>query len=268
MNYRDFLYLDRDLVINFLAQAEGGITEQTTETQTTTGKGGFGGKIGAGPVGVSAEKGKESALQTQAVIRQVAASEFDRLYRYLEEDALTIIDHAVDATVVDGIRRKQFLEVDARLQVSGLHQLVGLLSTMGAIAPLIEQFSDDEFDKETLAGIQTVSSLTGDNKSLALIATVPGAANLKVGLELSPSAILTDSWDTEASVLLKVQRVIKGSDRYLVGDPFGGLLKMIPPKERDKLAKSFDPDELAQLGVTDIEIAAPAIVGTPIAIYR
>lgn len=271
MNLRDFLYLDRALVRDFLAQAEGGLVDEATKRQTATGKGGFGGSVGAGPLAVKADKSKEHSVETEAVVRQSAASEFDRLYKYLEEpeDPLVVLDEVADRSVVGQIRRKQFLEVDARVSVSGIQRLMTLFATFGSIAPLMEQFGTDvQVDKEALSGMQALTALGESDQKLPMIATVPGKANLKVGLELNPTGIHTDTWDVDASVLFKVQRIIKGAERYVIGDAFGGLLKLMPEKERRKIMKSLKSPDAAQFDIGDMEIGAPGLIGTPIAIYR
>lgn len=124
MILRDFLYLNRSMVRTFLAQLEGGVVDEATERQTASGKGGFGGKIGAGPAALSAEKSKENSVQTEAVVKQVAASEFQRLYDLLEGDDLVILDEVSDPGVVGELKRKQVLELDGRVRVSGVQQLM------------------------------------------------------------------------------------------------------------------------------------------------
>lgn len=67
-----------------------------------------------------------------------------------------------------------------------------------------------------------------------------------------------DRWDVDASVLLKVQRVIRRDENYLVGDPLGGLLKLIPEKDRQKILESLMSPKASQFGISgDIEIHAP-----------
>jgi hypothetical protein len=267
---RDFLYLDRSLVRGFLAQAEQGVVDEATERQTTSGKAGIGGRLGAGLASVSAEKSKERSLETEAIVRQVAASEFDRLYTILEEQQLVILEEVSEISMVSEIRRKQFLEVDARIRTSGLHQALDLFSAFTTLAPMMKQFGTDiTINESAMSGMQALSSLAGADRSLPVIASVPGSAHFKVGLELNPANSLTGAWDVDASVLLKVQRVIRKGERYLVGDPLGGLLKLVPERDRAKLFRSLSTPEARRLGISeDIQIHAPAVVGTPIAIYR
>lgn len=265
---RQFLYLDRDLVRDLLAQAEGGVFDETTERSKSTGKGGLGGELGAGPAKIKGEKGKERTVESEAIVKQVAASEFDRLYDYLSGLDLVLLEEADNNEALSEIRRKQFIEVDARIRVAGIQQILDLFGSFADLMPLIEAFGTTEVDQETRDGMKLVSMLNTADKPLPVIGTVAGGANFKVALELRRGAVLSDAWDTEASVLLKVQRIMKGDDRYLVGDPFGGLISMLPEVDRKKLTDSLITDEMMQAGVGETEITAPAVVGTPVAIYR
>ncbi len=269
MMFRDFLYLDRPLVRTFLAQAEGGEYDEITQRQRTTGKGGFGVKAGTAGVGASAEKAKESAQESELVMKQSAASEFDRFYSAIE-DSLPVLDAVENLDQITGLRRKQFVEVDARLSVAGFQSLIDLAGAFASTAEMMEPFGVDtsSMDSEAVEGLKALAALNGSGKPLSVIASVPGGAGLKVALDLDRSFVSTEGWDTDASVLLKIQRFIKDGDRYIVGDPFGGLLKLMPEENRKAFTEALNSGEAAALGIGDIELGAPAIVGTAVAIYR
>lgn len=215
------------------------------------------------------KKGKERSLEKEAVVRQSAASEFDRLYELLSQDDLVVLDEVSEADVLKEISRKQILEVDARIQVAGMHQLMELMGTLGALAPVMQQLGTDvNFGDETLKGFQAISALGAQNEDLPVIGTVAGNCELKIALGLTPQFVVTDTWDVDATVLLKVQRVLKSTESYTVGDPFGGLMKYMADADRKKVLESLRSDELAKFGVGDAEITSPGFIATPIAIYR
>ena len=144
---------------------------------------------------------------------------------------------------------------------------MNMFATFGSSLGVMEQFGAT-VDRETVAGIQALAALDDATKPLPIIASVPGAAGLKVALELDRTFVMTDSWDADASVLLKIQRFIRGSERYLVGDPFGGLLKLMPEEERKKFAEGMKSGDMAKLGIGDVEVGEPAIIGTAVAILQ
>ena len=129
--------------------------------------------------------------------------------------------------------------------------------------------SDVTIDDKTRQGIEGIAAIAGMEATMPVIATVAGLLNFKVGLELNPEHALTDTCDIDASILLKVQRVIKGSDRQVVGNPLGGMLKLAPPEEQEKLFESLQTEEARKLGIAgDFAIYAPGVIGVPVAIYR
>ena len=97
---------------------------------------------------------------------------------------------------------------------------------------------------------------------------MPGECGLQIALELRRDGVLTSDWNTEATLLLKVQRVLRPGDRHVVGDPFGGLMNVIPENQREQLLAGLKSESLVALGVGDAQIGYPGVIGTPIAIYR
>lgn len=266
---RQFLYLDQDLVRDFLAQAEGGLYDETRELSSSQGQHGLEGRVAAGPLAAGGQRSKSAHAETESVVRQTAPSEFDRLYSYLDASGVQVYD-AVDEPLESlPIGRKDIIEVDARLRVSGLHQLMDVMGKVGRLAPILQQYGEPgQVDPEMLAAAQAISGLMTDMTSIALIGNVPGAAGVRLALELRTIAARVDDWDTEATVLLKVQRLLRRGQSEMVGDPFGGLLRVVPEEQRKKLLLGLEIDEMARFGVGESEISYPAIVGTPIAIYR
>jgi hypothetical protein len=262
---RDFLYLDQPMVQGFLAQLEGGLFDESTERQRTAGKGGVSGGLKAGPLQGGAEKGRETSHETEAVVKQVAASEFQRLYDHLVEEDLVVLEEVDDGTVLDQLTRKQIIEVDARVVVSGTHQMLDLLGQISAIAPILGQdFSLGGEEAQVMAVMQAFNAVDGP---LNVIATVLGDAGVAVALELDRSYVRTEGWDVEATALIRVQRRIKPGERHLVGDLMGPLTKMLPDSEKDSILDSLQTEDAAQI-IGPSEITAPGLIGIPIAIYR
>jgi hypothetical protein len=266
MELRDFLYLDRALVRDFLAQLEGGAVDEATERDTSSGKGGLNARIGVSGTGIGAERSNEHSLTTEAVVRQVAASEFDRLYRHLEDESLQVVEEVGHPDDV-AFRRKQFLEIDGRVSAGGLGQLSSLVTMLASAAPALQQVGA-ELPAE-MAGLQALTSLDASTEKVPLVVRVPGAADFRVAIEIDPAQVRVGQWDVDATVLLKVQRVLRPGETHLLGNPLGGLLKLLPEQSRDELTAALRTPEAAQLGIGgDLQIEAPGLVGTPVAIYR
>lgn len=266
---RQFLYLDHPLVRDFISSLEGGVFDQSRELKSSDGKRGLEGKATVGPVSGGVTRAGGTREESESVVHQTAASEFERLYAHLEADGLQVYDR-IDTTLEDlPVRRKDIIEVDARLRVSGLHALMDLLGMFAQAAPLIQQFgAGEQVDAEMFAGIQALTALNENSAKTSLIGTILGGAEVALALELQTSNIRTQSWDIEATVLLKVQRMLRPGQTEIVGDPFGGLMSALPAAQRKEFLSRLQSEDLAQYGVGPSEVRYPAVVGTPIAIYR
>lgn len=122
--FRQFLYLDRQLVREFLAQLEGGVYDESRELTAGGRNRGITAKLSGGPAQAGMERTKSNQAESEAVVKQTSASEFDRLYTQLEVTGLQVYD-VVDETLDHlPIKRKDIVEVDARLHVSGLHKVL------------------------------------------------------------------------------------------------------------------------------------------------
>jgi hypothetical protein len=270
MELRDFLYLDRPLVRGFLAQIEGGNVDELTEREHSAGGTSLGGRLGPKIARAQGKKTNEHSIETEAVVRQVGTSEFDRLLSYLEDDDLTVLGDVEHPDEVSSLRRKQFLEVDGRVRLSGLQQVMNLISTFTSAVPMMNGLGTGvNMNEGTANSLAALSDLGKMETAVPVIVAVPGAAEFKVVLELNPSFALVDKWDVDASVLMKVQRVLKPGEKQLVGDPMGGLVKMMPEDKRAGFLQAMSSPDLQNFGVVgDAEVTFPAAIATPIAIYR
>lgn len=269
MALMDFLYLDRDLVRTFLAQLEGGQVDETTERQSASGTKGFGGTAGTAIAGLHLDRSKENSLETEAVVRQVAASEFNRLFEHISAEELVTFDEVSDPDVLGQIRRRQFIEVDGRLAISGTQQLLNLISSLGSLLPVMRQLGQDlDLDDDAAQAMKAMGALTASDAPIPAIFTVAGDVGLQVALELDQRHLVKEAIEDEATMVVRVQRVLKPDERYMVGDPFGGLTKLMPEEQRQSMLDSLKTDALSEAGVGDAEITSPGFLGTPLAIYR
>jgi hypothetical protein len=124
--------LHGSVVCDLLAQVEGAIFDESTERETTAGKGGETGTLGYGPAKVAGEKSKQSSRESEAVYKQVGASEFNRLFEHLDQNGLRLVESVADADEIVDIGRKQFVEVDARVRVSGMQQMLEFAKSASA----------------------------------------------------------------------------------------------------------------------------------------
>jgi hypothetical protein len=128
LRLRRFLYLDETLTDNFLAQLEGGVYKEESQT-TTTGqekKRGAGG--GVGPVKAELSGSRTGEDVTSRTVKQLADGAFARLAKRLEEDDAVQWLEALDSGIWTQLRRGEVLEVEATLVLPTLFQFTAMAS--------------------------------------------------------------------------------------------------------------------------------------------
>lgn len=271
MILRHFLYLDRDLVTEFLAQIEGGVFTEERELSTEGTGRGASGSVGAGLAKVSAGGRKEQARERERTVRQTAASEFQRLYDVLvERDALTRIEGDASAQV-DGVDVGAIVEVVGSWRVPGFSQLAPLIESLQTFQSIVPS-ADNELVLPTEAeiGLRAIARLAESYEAIpAIVSPGGGAPALAMTLPAEgDTSVAQSELAGEATALMKVLRRVRDGETYLVQDPFLGLAAVIPADQRESLMAIFDDPNLATTGVTRPEVQGPAFVVLPIAIYR
>lgn len=272
MTVRDFLYLDQDMVRSFLAQLEGGQVDEERSRETRSTRGEAGVNLGLAGFGAKASGGGSMQRETEMVIRQVAASEFERLYNLLDgEREIHVVERADTSEDVGEARRKAFVEFDGRVKTAGLGPVLEGLAPLISAAKMLQSMPSAavSIDEEALEGITAVSSLSGNLPHTTITMRIPGNLGFTVAAELKREAALTDNWDLEATALVRVQRVLRIDETFVLGDPTGGLLAATSEADRQKLNDALQSPHAKQFGLdADLQITAPGVVVTPLAIFR
>ncbi|WP_395639724.1 hypothetical protein [Pseudolysinimonas sp.] len=206
------------------------------------------------------------------VIRQVAASEFERLYNLLDgRDEIRVIDRADAAADAAPASRKSFVEFDGRVVAAGLGPLVDVLARFLPMLGFVEKLPNAsvDIDAGTRESMAAFTALAGNQQQTSVTITVPGTLGFKVVAELKREYVISAEWDLDATAFVRVQRVLRDDEVVVVGDATGGMLAMVPAEKREELAQSLRSPQAKQLGLdAELEVSGPAVVVTPIAIFR
>jgi hypothetical protein len=266
---RHFLYLDSQLVDQFLAQVEGGTFEEEAQRlRDTTGKE-RGGQAGASVAGAHAQvrAGRSSGQEeeTARTVQQTPESRFARLYGLLDDQGAVQWLEAFDAAIWDQLQRGELVEVDTAVSVSTLVRYQQLVEQAG---PLIElmQAVGESVDAETKAAMSlmgTFGQVMGN--AIPIVARATGAPDFKFVASLTPAHVRTelDQIDGESTLLAKIQRKVGPEDRYTLFDSIPGV-RGLPQKER----KEIEADLSNSPEFPDMITEGPLAVVTPVAIYR
>jgi hypothetical protein len=260
MTFRHFVYVDRDVVRDFLAQAEGGVFDQTTQVSTAARKRGIGGNVGIGPAGASASAGGDRSSSEERVVVQTAASEFERLVAALG-DELELLENLGPENPP---KRSQLIEVDVVLTPVGMGTLLDLVDRLPPSA-----IPSDPKAQEAIAGIQALAA-SGDGRLSFIAAPVDGSP-YRFGLDLRRDCC-TGSTDelagAEVTLCGKVTSVLRSGQTRLIGNDLGGVVGKLPAAKQAEYAAMFSASGADAVGVASPELQFPGAVVMPIALFR
>lgn len=141
-NLRYFIYLNDEMVSQFLAQVEGGEFDEQKITDQQLSSSGIGGSIKAGPASAHADRGKSGSSQAETVLRQSGPSRFNRLHGILKKDyELTSLGIA-DDTIWDGLEVGEIIEVVATVEIPEFLRTMNQMSGLSALAPMFDALTD------------------------------------------------------------------------------------------------------------------------------
>ena len=255
---RRFLYLDNQVVNEFLSQLQGGLIELMSETQTANKDRKLGGKAGVPGTGFGVEVSGGKVIGTSATqsLRESPESAFQRLYSLLEGlDGIQSLD-GFDEGIWQQLKKQEVVEISATLDVP---QDLAIIS---ALAPddgeqtrtrmrMLSGLDDDQELDEMIAASQALRHVFPRS---AVVGTALGAPDYRFVLPLNPGSLRVDLMDSEllgdVSALGTITRVIPSDQSWSVLDIANRTV-----------ATEMDLDEF------DSTVPGPAAVLNTIAIY-
>lgn len=266
MVLRNFLYLDTDMLNDYLSTLEGYLVEsaELIENQVTK----TSGKAGVTFVEAGRESDKESG--TVKRVAHTNAGKFQRLYELLEDESMVQYLEAFDSTIWNGIKRNEILEVPGIISIP---QMYSTLHEVGNISPLVDLMkafgqSDliDEKSMNAINGLKAIGDLN-DNKDIPVVLNLESMSEYSFAAKLIPDYLKCeiDKLDGEVTIIGKVQKKIPKNEKYEVFSMVSGvdsLMKHQNREERRKYEKNKTDKNMSDT------IKGPAMVLIPLAIFR
>lgn len=211
-NLRSFLYLDENIVDDYLSQLEGGIIEGPYTTKdTTTGSKEGGGGLKIGVLEGSGKGASSLSSEIAQTIRETPVAKFSRLYKLLEKEEAIQPLNGFDLDVYNQIELGEIVEVhgDAKLPqwehlTKAISDFSGLIEVMRAVGqdPLADNDSNQAYQ-----GFSALIAKKAQEDTELIIAPI-GSPKFKFVAKLDKTRILRrkEELETEVTILGKVRR--------------------------------------------------------------
>lgn len=262
--FGEFAYLDRQRIEDFVSSIEGGLARERKVTKheiSAEAKGEVGiphvMKFGGG-VGRKGTELEELKTATDPSL-------FLRLYAHLETQKLIRNLDSIDEDKLENTQQGELIEFEGNIELSAMDYIVDLFTSWMDFFPV-----RDAKDRMTFNLMKTMSTQKGFNIKISH----KKESRFKfVGYLLSKNLRVTkEELEDEYCVLCRVKRILKPKETFdlfslpQIRMPKSMVRKLIqsfrslPPQSRMILRKS--------IGMEDFRISYPAMIVTPIAIYR
>jgi len=261
---RQFLYLNASLTDEFLAQIEGGLYEDEAQVSVERTSKELGGQLKVGPLSGGGDRSRGDEQQTTRTLARTSESGFARLADYLRETEELVELNELNEETWDPIRSGEIVELHGVVSVASFIKFAALAQQAAPLMSLFGAFGEqaDPEAEAALAGLAALGQTTtkvpvvvraADAKRYKFIASLEGS-NIRVGL---------DELEGEATLFAKIQRKLGSTERHTILDDLAGLSNL-PREERRKIQRGLKNDA----SMPDAVISPPAVVVTPIAIFR
>ena len=254
MALRNILYIDNNIIDDYVSQIDGYTYEEETIIDSSTKDKSASAGIGFSKFNSEGKFGKQNAFSSTKNVKITDASKLDKIIKYLEEnDELKYYENLTEQLWND-IRRDDFLELLVTPRFSKMREVSNMAKSLNnminAFQPYVNENMLDDKTKEALSGFESISNLNNDS-------TISCVCNF----EDKNYPIVAKS---ECYLLCKVQRKIESGKNIELDEIFDEFKNLnLNREQKRKMSKNLsNPKELRD------SIKGPAFIVIPIAIYR
>lgn len=265
---RNFLYLDKQLVDDYLSSIEGGLYEETIVEKTQS----VGGGNIEGGIGIFKGSGKKESSNGTEVTRQVKKTDsanFQRLYAYLEKENSFGYYELITQETWTGFGRNAIIEGIGSFRFSKMEDMIGLVNQLDSLAGVMEaatgQTLIDESALESIKGFKALEKIQQD-KGIPTVFSFVSSPEYKLVSYLNPIYLKVpkEQMIGEINIFCKIQRILPKNEKIELVELMPSLKNLnLNRNQRRNLPK----DTSAPPEIKDT-IKCPAAVVIPIAIYR
>lgn len=266
MKLRNFLYLNENILDDYLSALEGSLPEKiiTTEKQTTDKKGTLGVKM----VGLGTEKIVETETQQERTLTPSAKVQLFMDLLQNEEDVPFY--EFLNEEIWKQLSRDEIVEFMGSIRFSKLKEFSAAISQLSNLTTLIESFTDttiiDDKTQKAVEGIKGLGEYKNGNE-IPCVLSFEGQKDYPIIAYLDDSFLKVpqESFVGDVTILCKIQKKINKGSSVELTDFFKSIKEL--PLNRDQ-RRTMNTKDLTMPKELSDTIKGPAFVVIPIAIYK
>jgi hypothetical protein len=277
--HREFLYLNHDSVLNSLSALEAGAVDEIIQKVNEAKEGGLDAGVQVGPVKAGGKKKKQASIEEELVRTRTWFSAFDAWFRFLSEaEALGRFD-TWNEEVREALAVGDTLEFEADLVLSPVHKLlrtfVSFADEAARPGSIFAQKGAELAEIKKTAAIMKGWIAGGDKRThLPTYLRPGGVSEPRIVAGLQDKYLIGGHENVEGRYTVVGQ--VAG---LLSGDQVQSTIRVIrdvPPTQlevdtiNEALTNFIEPGREmgVEIDASDINVPAPAVILTPIAIYH
>lgn len=269
--FRQFLYLDADLLRTFLDQLPQGTTRAVrTERQSQRGSS-LGGGAELGPVGLRAGRDKGLTETTEYEVRSSSFADFQAFRQALDSPAPMERLEAMNEEAWGQLQVGEILELAAVLRQPQISIVIQAGGRVRSILEMAQAF-DPAIDPATVEMLTKLEALNGvvSTSTLPVIMSIVGSRRFQFTTELIDGALQVPVTELagEATVLGTLQKKIPKGQSATTVDLGQTLPQVLENRETRRRSKQAAPSNSDFPREMELEIPYPVAVMKTLAIYR
>jgi hypothetical protein len=265
---RDFIFLNTNMLNNYLSTIEGYLADEFEYTESE--KGQKGGKLGYSPI-VEGNASSETSRETTSKRVLTPPSQFQKLYEVLEKQEQIKHLDLLDDEYWANIQKGEILEIQAKVRIPTFIMQLEQVQGFAPLVNLMQKFGPGLVKDSDLTVLEGMSDLRKFNESKPIPLLFQSASTPKFNFAADlPREYITGNltdFQGDAVVFGKVQRILSKGQKLDVFSFLPDMLNMPNLNRQQRLALKSNKNNKAKGTFTET-LVGPAIALTPLAIYR
>lgn len=272
MILRNFLYLNEQMLNDYLSAIEGFMATKVIQTTKQTNSKNAGIGVSAKLINGNLGKKSNNEFETQMEVQITAASKVQKLIDYLNsEDPIKFYDY-VDEDIWKSIQRDEIVEFMGTVRFSKLKEIANAVNELEKLCDVLKDFSDnssiiDKNTQKTMKGVKQLSEMQNGNE-VPCVLSFNSLKEYQVVCYLDKSCfnVQQENFVGDVTVLCKIQKKVEQGQNIELNDIFKSFREL--PLNREQRRQMPNKKALTTPKELSDVIKGPAFVVTPIAIYK